>query len=454
MDLKNKVMKLYEDILEPVKARKIVVLLKYVIVDGETDIETIEREIEIREITIRKYLEDNNFMLNFLTQEELNFFREKMSKIFRKTKMESLIELILEKNETDINRIQRGVPITVDTLNLYFECPERLSKYLTEEQTKIFLMRLEQVLQQKTSKIKRLINAVLIDGEKNIDAIEKKVCIKIATIRKHLEDPKELRKYLTEDKLNLFLLKVKKMLEDKDKALYEEEVNIIKNIIDDILNTRYLFEDICSRHFLNKSRVNELFDNNEFMSKEFPAGTREIIKKKLKENDSLRRQTPRDCFVAEDRFFIMILKDNIHYLNQFDNKKISFVSYYLGTGANLDLVMEKFNVSLPEAFAILKNPKLGVLLKKWYHNILEHCLEIEKILYGNDLNAKREYAVEVINCLKQNNFDKQLTMAYYKIPEALFNRLLIEIIKLPYIAEGTKQEIKNILCIENEKKVK
>ena len=74
MDLKNKVMHLYEEILSPIKARKIVLLLKYVIIDEETDLEKIKREIPFREETLKKYICDDDLMLNYLSYYNLYLF--------------------------------------------------------------------------------------------------------------------------------------------------------------------------------------------------------------------------------------------------------------------------------------------------------------------------------------------------------------------------------------------
>lgn len=455
MDLKNRVMSLYEEILAPVKARKIVLLLKYVIIDEETDINKIKKEIPISEETLKKYVGDNYLMLQYLTQEELDAFRVKIDKLLDKNeKLRRLIKLVLHENETNLEKITAKTPIAIDTIKNYMSNKELLSKYLTKEEIEVFLSKLEAIMEKTNKKLQRLIKVVLVDGETDLEEIEKKGYIKIDTIRKHLDDPKELKKYLTETEFNILENKLRKLIENWDNRKYLSDVKLMKQIIDDIFHTRYIYREICQRNFTTWKKFETLLHNEEFMNKEFPVGTVEKVKEKIRENDSLRRKVPRDCFVIEDRFCIIIANKNIHYLNQFDTKKLNFVSYYLGTGANLDLVIKKFGTSLPETLAILSDAKLEHILDEKYYNVLKQCLNIEKLLLGNDLNLKREFTLEVTNFLHENEFDTKLAMVYFRIPEPLFNKVLYEIIKLPYASIETKDTIKSILNINKEEKTK
>ena len=62
--------------------------------------------------------------------------------------------------------------------------------------------------------------------------------------------------------------------------------------------------------------------------------------------------------------------------------------------------------------------------------------------------------LEVVDFLQKNNFDTVLAMAYFRIPEHLFNKILVETIKLPYADMQTKETIKSILNNQSEKKIK
>ena len=455
MELKNKVMNLYEEILEPVKARKIVHLLKYVIIDEETDLERLKREVPITEETLKKYIYDDTLMLNYLTLEELNIFRDKMSKLFdSNNKLKRLINLVLEKNETSLERIQTLTPIGIETIKKYMENEDELLKYLTPQQLKIFLSKMEAIVEKTNKKVERLIKVVLKDGETDLDVIEKKANIKIATIKKHIDDPSELKIYLKEQELNIFLEKVNQMFYERNNKLYNEELKIVGKIIHDIFNTRHKTGTICSNNFMSKQKFEEQFNTKEYMDKHFPEGTYEKVNSKIAENKSIRLRKPRDYFIIEDEVCVKMAKDSIYYLNQFDNRKLNFVAYYLGTGANLESLIKYFETNIIEALSTLANRKLEEILKPEYYTLLQECLLVENTLIGNNLVNKKQMVTEVVQFLQKNNFDTELAIAYFRIPEYLFNKILVEIIKMPYADMQTKEMIKNILNTQPEKRIK
>jgi hypothetical protein len=455
MELKNKVMNLYEEILKPVKARKIVLLLKYVIIDEETDLEKIKREIPITEETLNKYIYDDTLMLNYLTSADLNIFRDKMGKILgANNKLKKLINLVLEKNETNLERIERLTPITVETIKKYMENKNELLKYLTPQELETFLSRLELIVEKTTPKLQRLIKVVLKDKETSLDVIEKKADIKIKTIKKHVDDPTELKNYLNEQELNIFLEKLNRMFDQRKNELYNEELKLVTKIIHDIFNTRYTIRTICSMNFLSYAKYEEYYNVKEYMDKHFKEGTFEKVKLKVEENKIIREKKPRDYFIIEDEVCVKIAKDDIYYLNQFDNRKLNFAAYYLGTGANLELLLKHFETNSQEALSTLANHKLESILKPQYYTTLQECLLIENLLIGNNLIQKKQMVLEVVDFLQKNNFDTMLARAYFRIPEYLFNKILMEIIKLPYVDMQTKDIIKNILNNQPEKKMK
>ena len=455
MDLKNKVMKLYEDILEPVKSRKIVILLKYVIIDGETDLDRIKREIPIREETIKKYIYDDELMLNYLTLDELNIFRDKMNKILEPTnKLKRLINLVLEKNETDLEKIERLTPITVETIKKYIQNKDELLKYLNPQQLEIFLSRMELIVEKTNKKIERLIKVVLKDGETDLDVIEKKANIKIITIKKHVDNPTELKNYLNEEELSLLLSKLNQMFDERNNRVHNEELELAKKIIHDIFNTRYTIETICRQNFIVITKFKNYFYTKEYMDTHFKEGTFEKVKSKIEENKIIRRKRPRDYFVIEDEVCIRIAQDDTYYLNQFDNRKLNFVAYYLGTGANLELLVKHFGTNKQEILSTLASPKLKEILKPEYYTVLHEYLSIENLLLGNNLLVKKQMVTEIVEFLQQNNFDTVLAMNHFRIPEPLFNKILVEIIKLPYADIQTRETIKGILNSEPEKKIK
>jgi len=389
MNLEEKIMYLYEDVLGPEEERKIVLLLKYVVIDNDLDLRRIKKEIRITEEFIQKNINNDSVMLKYLTQNELRKFRLKMDFLQEKNKkLIKLIKLVLLENETNLGKITKSVPITSETIKKYAESRTNFSRYLNESESEIFAAKLNTIL-----------------------GLEKK-------------------------------------------QREEFEFKAVASIIDEILNSRRLYKDICRDNFLPSKAFEKFFNNKEYMEKHFPAGTFEIVKAKIDKNREIRMKKPRDFFVVEDRVCVKIAKDDIYCLNQFDNRRLNFAAYYLGTGANLELTVKHFETNLKEALITLADPKLKDILKPEYYEQLQQCLNIDNLMLGNNLIQKKQMALEVVEFLNQNNYDIDLATKYFKIPHPLFNKILCEVIRLPYIDEKTKVNIKDILNIETNKKLK
>lgn len=454
MNLEEKVMYLYEDILGPEQERKIVLVLKYVIIDKETDLRAIKKEIHITNDFIQQNINNDSVMLKYLTENELKKFRLKMDEILEKNvRLIEFIKLVLIKNETNIKTVMNLIPLSIDTVKRYVENKEKMLRYLTEEEYKKILEIATPYIYPRTQ-LEKLIEAVMVDGKTNLETIEKEYYIKRDLAKKYVRNPNELEKSMSKDDIVIFVNRLKKMLEEIELKEYEKDKKYVGQIINDIFDTRHLYEDICAKHLFSVEKFEKYLYNEEYMKKEFPKITAEIVKAKIKENEKIRIRKPYNMCLIEDKFCVMIAKKDVYYLNQFDMKKLNVVSYYLGTGANLVATCEYFKMQPLEVFTNLSSPKLAQILNEQYYIILKHCLNIENILNKNDLNAKKTFTIELTKFLEENNFDMRLAMEYYKIPEPLFNRILEEIKKLPYASDSTKQSIGAILNIETQKKSK
>ena len=454
MSLEEKIMYLYEDILGPETERKIVLVLKYLIIDKETDLNTIKKEIHISNDFIQQNINNDGVMLKYLTENELKKFRFKMDKILEKNvKLIDFIKLVLIKNETNIKTVMNLVPLSIDTVKRYVENKEKMLRYLTEEEYKKILDIATPYIYPKT-KLEKLIEAVMVDGKTDLESIEKENYIKRDLVKRCVNNPNELEQKMSKEDIGIFVGKLKKMLEEIELKEYEKDKKYVGQIINDIFDTRHLYEDICAKNLFSVEKFEKYLYDEEYMKKEFPKITAGIIKSKIKENEKIRIRKPYNMCLIEDKFCVMISKKDVYYLSQFDMKKLNVVSYYLGTGANLIATCEHFKMQLLEVFANLSSPKLDQILNEPYSVILKHCLNIENILNKNDLNAKKTFTIEITKFLEENNFDIKLAMEYYKIPEPLFNRILEEIKKLPYASDSTKQNIGDILNIESQAKSK
>lgn len=454
MSLEEKVMYLYEDILEPEKERKIILLLKYLVIDKETDIDKITNEIGIKKSFVEKIINDDNIMLQYLNEVELKEIRFRMDILLNKnSKLIRFIKIAIKEKETNIERIKRLVPIRTEMIVSYVENKNRILKYITEEEYN-YLVNLMTPIMVKKTQIEKLIEVVMTSGETDLEKIEKQACVKRDLTRNCIRHPELLEKYLSQADIEIFVNRLRKMLEEIEFKEYEKDKKYVGQIINDIFDTRHLYGDICAKHLFSREKFEKYLYDEEYMKKEFPKITVKIIKGKIKENEKIRMKRPYNMFLIEDKFCVMISKKDVYYLNQFDAKRLNVASYYLGTGANLDATCEYFKMSIPEVFAMLFSPKLDEILNEQYCVVLKHCLNIENILNKNDLNAKKIFTNEITKFLETNNYDMQLAMQYYNIPEPLFNRIIKEIKKLPYASDLTKQNLQDALNIETQVKSK
>lgn len=389
MELEEKAMYLYEDILEPEEARKIVLFLKYVVIDRELNLRTIKKELQINDEFIEANINNDSVMLKYLTENELKKFRLKF-------------DLLLGKNK----------------------------------------------------KLIKLIKLVLMENETNLQTIIKRVPIIEPTMKKYASNESELSRYLTKEEINTFVTKINNILDLERKQREDLENRLFATIIDEIFNSRRTYRDICSDNFMCHKVFEKNLNDAQYMEKRFKKGTFEMVKDRIDKNREIRLRKPRDLFLIEDRICVKIARDDIYYLNQYDNRKLNFAAYYLGTGANLDLMQKHFESNTQEILSTLANAKLKEILKPEYYESLHQCLIIEELLLGNNLVKKKEMVAEVVNFLQQNNFDIELAIKYYNIPEPLFNRIIKEIIKLPYASNEIKEILKQTLNIESQTKVK
>lgn len=390
MELENKIIKLYNTVQSPIKAKKIVTLLKLVLVDGVTD----------------------------------------------------------------IDKIEESVPITLDTLRKYVNDKETLAKYLNDEELNMFLNKLGKLPKIFNRKLQKLIKLVMVDGETDIYKIQKTIFITVPTMKKYANNKNELLNYLTDNEIIIFSKKVNDMVELSEKSVEIENLKLVRNIIDDIFHTRYKLTDICSKNFMQRKTFEEYLNRENYIDSNFGEGTLEMVKAKISENGFARTKVPRDCFIIEDRISIYIARDELLYLNQYDNKKLNFAATYLGSGANLEFVCKKYETNDVVALSILFDKKLKQILKPEHYETLQRYIKIERFLIENNLEEKKNIVFGIINFLELNSFDKELALLYFNLPECLFNKILNEAIKMPYFNDEIKAELINMLNSEESKKVK
>lgn len=305
----------------------------------------------------------------------------------------------------------------------------------------------------KQRKIINLLKVILVDKETNIDRILPSVPITYKTLKKYVNEKESLLLYLTEDEYKLFNEKIANIIESYERRVQDQELNDMRKVIDDIYNTRHKVTDIYSKNFVPRKKIDEMLKNN-VLDIYFGEGTTEKLKLQIQKNKIIREKKARNLFLVEFREDIYFAKDELYYVDQFDYKRLRFASSYLSSGANLDYLIKKFDTNIPSIIMILSDPKLENLLKQNYYQDLVNCINIERLLVDSRVVEKKDFLFSLVLFLQQNNYDKVLAMAYFKTPVFLFDRVLKEILRMPYFDDKIKKSIQSVMIQEENVKVK
>lgn len=306
----------------------------------------------------------------------------------------------------------------------------------------------------KDEKIVSLLKVVLVDDITDIYDIMRYANITLKTIIKYTDDKELMTKFLTEAEYEIFKNKINIILEKKDSYKKNEDLKLLGRIIDDIFNTRYKLEQICANNFFPRNKFKEMLMDETYISQNFGEGILVKIKEKVSENSLIRERTPRNMILLESRWDILVANSNIHYLNELDYRKLSFASDYLCSGANMDYVTSRHNTNVASVLSILSDLKLAEILKPVHYQNLKRYVEIEKNLLNSDLLHKKYLLTSIVEVLYKNNFDLEVTLAYFNLPKSLFEKQLKEILRLPYFEDSIKQNINQLMEAPEEKKIK
>lgn len=305
---------------------------------------------------------------------------------------------------------------------------------------------------QQDKKLITLLKLMFIDKINDLEVILKIIPANIATLNRYIKEPEYVLKYLTQEEFILFESRINKIKEiyeyKKEQNRNIQEKENFKNTVFDILNTRYKLEDICKKNGITRIKFNEMLNDKKFVESVFGEGYQEKTKEKIRQNSLIRRT--QNMYVVEDKFSISVAKEDIIYLNKEEYRMLIYASHYLFSGADIDFVKKTFGVDFSAVMPFISSSKLELLMKPNYYKILRSYIDVEKILLGNDLKRKKELMNEIVSFLFQNNFNKEIALLYYNLPEKLFDRLLEEILKHPSFNQISKSEIQKLVQKKDE----
>lgn len=315
-----------------------------------------------------------------------------------------------------------------------------------------------------------LLKLIVIDGETDIKKIRSKMVINQKQIEKHLNNKEFLLNYLDEQEYNEYLeyynkltnfsyekkmkIKQKINIEENRKQKQIEKENLIKNLISDIINTRLSKETVLIRNCISDTTYDKIISNDELLDSMFGQGFSQILRNRIKQNSIVRLSVPRNMYLIEEREELNITRDDVTYLDEYNNKRLKIICSYFKNNCDIDLVaIEKnlFPVSIVNSILDKKNKGY---LKPEFYALIQKLGTLEKINVTGELPERKKIVNTIVTSLENNNYDIDTVSKELEIPIPILKKFL----KQPFITTTYSQDqinkIHNIVYSEESIKSK
>lgn len=429
--------------------------------------------INIPKETISKYLNNPNLgkLLSFEYRIlfSMNQFRLELETI--KEDVKKVITIFVEQNG-DYEKTLALTLISAETLESYLNNPN-LEEILEDNVLYDQFLKIKEIesnhvenqnLRLELEKIKPknivekryllLCKFILIEGITDIKRLMKMTKMSETNIEKYLSDFTRCSVLFPEEILNQF--------QDKALSIYSNnQINCVsveeyyRNIIQFYMENRYSYSELCEIVWFQASTsFYHVFEKKakEYLSKE----EYEELQKHKNEVTHIYQMAPRNCHVIKEKRMIDIVKPEIVYVNPYEYKVLSILVDFLDAYHNLCLkeVTEPFENIIIHLNA--NTELLQKLLTKEAYEEISSYLEIEKILYGNELDKKFQLITSIVRDFFMNDLDLGMTARKLDMKvETLIHILQNEFVKMNYgviIYEYIKVAIENYREEKNKNK--
>ena len=123
----------------------------------------------------------------------------------------------------------------------------------------------------RTKKFITMLKVIVLDKEKNLDKIASKSGLSKVTVKKYLKGDELFSRFLTNYEYEEFLLYVKDIKDYEKSKLEEEKYFLAKNLINDILTTRYSIDEIYTRNYTTPYFADIILKDNKYLEENFGA---------------------------------------------------------------------------------------------------------------------------------------------------------------------------------------
>lgn len=307
---------------------------------------------------------------------------------------------------------------------------------------------------EKDKRIIDILKAVIVDKIIDADKLVFVTSTTEETLKKYIDDEQNFKDFLTHKEFVIFKNKLKTILNKTKTEEEEKDIYLLGKVFDEILYTRHKLEDICKNNGYSLSRFKTIINLGDYIDRNFGKNMQKRIKNKITQNGIARDSVPRKMVLLEDKEDILVVKPEIFHLSAIDYKKVSFVSSYLLSNANIEFVAKKHGVNVITALNVLDDTKLASIIKESCYEKLFRYVTLEKVLLGNNITEKKRLLSDVIKILYSNNFDVNIVVEELKITYNLLEKMLKEISKNLYFDDYIRNDIKLLLTPEENKKVR
>ena len=309
------------------------------------------------------------------------------------------------------------------------------------------------VKDKKNKKIIYILTDIIVSKYKNLITVAKKNYISIDTLNELILDKNLMNNILTNSEYLVFLDVYNELIKKYENSLNkiiiktteEEKYDITFIIINDILHNYYNVNDICEKENIKYETFKKILDDKIFIDSNFGEGMHDKIHIKLAENIKYCKNKPQKSLCIKSEKYLSIVAPGIKIINEYEQKRLEYVSMYIESDGNIDYIMKKYAIEneLPVISILISSDTKKLLNINTYEKLFP-SFSAERILYNMDetvsLSDKKKLIDTVVLSLKDNDFNINLVSKELN----LFTNLLKRVLSIGSISIFYPTDIKNI----------
>ena len=271
-----------------------------------------------------------------------------------------------------------------------------------------------------------LAKAILIQKFDSIDSIVDNTQLSRTSVVSYLEDFSRCKDFFSTELLDILEKEGSSILKKASKKAAFDE--FVKYVVSCYMSSRYTIDEMRTIFNLTRGEFGYIINEK---SKEILSDEEfKMLSKHKKYIGHIGLACPSDCVIVRDPKLIQILKTDLVYLNEYQNRLITILSDFLNVYEQLHVKDVKPVVGVNIQFLNSNFKELNKLLNEDFYDKIKKNLEIEYLLVGNNLKEKNEYLKLVLKHFLDNDMSVEQTSKTLDIDIPV----LIRVLQDPYIS--------------------